>query len=228
MTNSLESYTSSRLKVAALLLLALNWTALPLTALAQRTSVSINLTNQKSEPLADAVVTFKAANQKASSNQNTEASIAQINKEFDPQVSVVQAGTAISFPNKDKILHHVYSFSEAKSFDLPLYAGTPSEPVTFNTPGLVTLGCNIHDWMRAYVVVVDTPYYQISDSNGSVNIADIPTGQYELEVWHPRQRKPFKDTVDVEDGYSLILQIATKPQLRSRRNSSGQNNRYRP
>lgn len=196
--------------------------------LAQNGSASLSLTDQKGVALTDAVVTFSAVAKHPTVLQESKAVIDQINKEFEPQVSVVQAGTAISFPNNDNILHHVYSFSKTKSFDLPLYAGTPSEPVVFDTPGLVTLGCNIHDWMRAYVVVVDTPFYEISNHNGSVEISDIPFGEYVLEVWHPRQRKPFKDTVNIGEGYSLNLEIATKPQLRSRRHSSGKGSRYKP
>src|SRR6266850_125182 len=73
--------------------------------------------------------------------------IEQIDLEFVPGVKAVQAGTAVSFPNRDHVRHHVYSFSQPKRFDLPLYVGTPAQPVVFDTPGVVTIGCNIHDWM---------------------------------------------------------------------------------
>ena len=190
-------------------------------------AVAISLSDHKDKPLKNAVVSFKPMN--AISNEtpkSTATTIAQINKEFEPEVSVVQAGTAIKFPNKDNILHHVYSFSSAKTFDLPLYKGVPAEPIVFDTPGLVTLGCNIHDWMRAYVVVVDTPYYKISADNGTVSINGIPSGEYEMEVWHPRQRKVYKDIVEISQDFSLSLTITTKPQLRSRRNSAGGKRKY--
>lgn len=188
--------------------------------------LKVSIVDHKGEPLPDAVVTLNATGEETVELDNTSAIIDQINKEFVPEVTVVKVGTAISFPNSDDILHHVYSFSESKNFDLPLYKGTPSEPVIFDKPGLVTLGCNIHDWMRAYVVVVDTPYYQISDENGVLAIEDIPIGNYQLEIWHPRQRKTYTKNIYVGIEFNLNIEIATKPQLRSRRHSSSQGDSY--
>ena len=190
-------------------------------------AVAISLSDHKGKPLKNAVVSFKPMNAISKAiPKSASTTIAQVNKEFEPEVSVVQAGTAIKFPNKDDISHHVYSFSKAKTFDLPLYKGVPAEPVIFDTPGLVTLGCNIHDWMRAYVVVVDTPYYKISAENGTLSINGIPSGEYEMEIWHPRQRKVYKDLVEISQDFSLSLTIPTKPQLRSRRNSAGGKRKY--
>ena len=87
----------------------------------------------------------------------------QANKEFLPLVVPVQLGASVSFPNKDNIRHHVYSFSPAKVFQLKLYSGTPSKPLVFDKPGVVVLGCNIHDWMVGYIYVVDTPYFAKTD-----------------------------------------------------------------
>jgi len=115
------------------------------------------------------------------------AQIEQRNKTFLPAISVVQTGTAIEFPNNDTVRHHVYSFSAAKVFELKLYAGKPEKPVVFDKPGVVVLGCNIHDKMAAYVVVVDTPWSAISQSDGVARIADVPAGDYQLQLWHPRR-----------------------------------------
>lgn len=115
------------------------------------------------------------------------AQIEQRNKTFLPAISVVQTGTAIEFPNNDTVRHHVYSFSAAKVFELKLYAGKPEKPVVFDKPGVVVLGCNIHDKMAAYVVVVDTPWSAISQTDGVARIADVPTGDYQLQLWHPRR-----------------------------------------
>ena len=90
----------------------------------------------------------------------------QMNKEFVPRVSVVRVGTRIRFPNYDQIRHHVYSFSSAKNFEIPLYKGVPADPVVFDRSGVVTLGCNIHDWMQGYVLVTDAPYFGISHAGG--------------------------------------------------------------
>ena len=98
----------------------------------------------------------------------------------------VRTGTAVSFPNNDDIRHHVYSFSEAKKFELPLYKGVPAEPVVFDQAGTVVLGCNIHDWMLAYVYVVDTPWRLVTDEKGAGVLDDLPAGRYRVDVLHPR------------------------------------------
>ncbi|WP_018227816.1 methylamine utilization protein [Methyloversatilis universalis] len=115
------------------------------------------------------------------------ARIEQVRKSFMPQVSAVQVGTAIEFPNNDTVRHHVYSFSPAKVFELKLYSGRPEKPVVFDKPGLVVLGCNIHDQMVAYVSVVDTPWFAVTGSDGSAQIRDVPFGDYQVQVWHPRR-----------------------------------------
>ena len=97
----------------------------------------------------------------------------------------VRTGTSVSFPNSDDIRHQVYSFSPAKRFELRLYQGTPSEPVLFDKPGLVVLGCNIHDWMLGYIYVTDDPWFAVSDEHGRAAIADLPAGRYAVTLWHP-------------------------------------------
>ncbi len=113
----------------------------------------------------------------------------QRNKQFVPHVLVVQKGASVLFPNSDVIGHHVYSFSKPNNFVLPLYKGDPHDPVTFNHNGVVMLGCNIHDHMLGYIVVVDTDVFELTDESGSVllNIADSTTG-YSVNIWSPRIR----------------------------------------
>src|SRR5262249_12812113 len=108
-----------------------------------------------------------------------------VDKEFVPYVTAVYVGTLVNFPNRDQIRHHVYSFSAAKTFEIPLYAGMPEQLVDFDRAGEVVLGCNIHDWMRAYVFVVDTPYFAVTSGDGAAAI-ELPAGRYRVEVWHPR------------------------------------------
>lgn len=114
------------------------------------------------------------------------ASIEQANKSFIPLISVVQTGAEVNFPNNDTVRHHVYSFSASKVFELKLYSGKPARPVVFDKPGVVVLGCNIHDRMLAYVVVADTPWFAGSAAHGAAVIADVPIGDYLLQTWHPR------------------------------------------
>lgn len=116
------------------------------------------------------------------------ATIEQRNREFVPYVTIVQTGTAIEFPNRDPFKHHVYSFSAAKNFEIKLYAGKPAQPVVFDKPGEVALGCNIHDWMEAYILVVDSPYFAKTGSKGRALIANVPPGRYRLRLWHPREK----------------------------------------
>ena len=97
---------------------------------------------------------------------------------------MVPVGTALAFPNRDTVRHHVYSFSKIKTFELKLYAGTPALPVVFDQPGIAVLGCNIHDFMVAWVVVVETPYYGYTGADGEVTLSNVPEGAYRLRSWH--------------------------------------------
>ena len=115
------------------------------------------------------------------------AEIEQKGKKFIPFVTVVQTGTSISFPNNDTVRHHAYSFSPAKSFELKLYSGKPAAPIVFDKAGTVVVGCNIHDEMVAYILVVDTPYFAKTDASGTARLNNIPAGKYILKTWHPKQ-----------------------------------------
>ena len=109
----------------------------------------------------------------------------QRNLQFVPDLLVVRTGALIEFPNSDQVRHQVYSFSGAKNFQLPLYAGRTQPPVAFDKPGLVTLGCNIHDNMIGFIYVSDTPWYGRTSADGTLKIRDLPPGDYTLRVWHP-------------------------------------------
>jgi plastocyanin len=154
----------------------------------------------------------------------------QIDKEFVPYVKVVMAGSAVSFPNKDNIRHQVYSFSPAKRFELPLYVGTPATPVVFDKPGVVTLGCNIHDWMAAYVYVSDTPYYAITQADGTARLAGLPPGDYVLQVWHPRMDGAESATaqrIRIDSDAKAAWTVKLKPDLRPRRAPAAHGGGYR-
>ena len=110
----------------------------------------------------------------------------QRDQQFAPPVLAVQRGTAVRFPNSDQIRHHVYSFSEAKRFELRLYSGVPADPVIFDRAGTVVLGCNIHDNMIGFVRVVDTPWFAKSGASGVARVEHVPAGRYRVELWHPR------------------------------------------
>jgi plastocyanin len=141
----------------------------------------------------------------------------QIERQFRPHVLVIPTGSKVTFPNKDTVKHQVYSFSMAKSFELPLYRGTP-EPQEFDRAGVVAVGCNIHDNMLAYVFVVDAQYYGRTDADGSWKAVDVQPGTYTLQIWHPRARsmKPVIDqkiTVTAAEP-RMTLRLATALKLR--------------
>lgn len=136
--------------------------------------------------VADAVVLAIPTDPKIAQRAKTPAdAIDQVDKQFVPYVKPVFLGSKVRFPNSDHIRHQVYSFSPAKIFELPLYAGTDAPPVVFDKPGVVVLGCNIHDWMVGYIYVSETPFFAKTETAGTAVIADLPPGDYTVRVWHP-------------------------------------------
>ena len=140
------------------------------------------------------------------------AAVEQRDKAFVPVVSVIQTGTLVSFPNRDEIRHHVYSFSPAKVFEIKLYAGTPADPILFDKPGEVALGCNIHDHMYAYIYVVDSPWFAKANKDGVATL-DLPAGEYDLHaVYFAQAQKPATVPLKVgADGAAADFAIALRP-----------------
>ncbi len=154
-----------------------------LPALACATGVVVQVSDAAGKPLADTVV-FIDLESGTAPRLAQPAEIEQRGLKFLPIVSVVQVGSRISFPNNDKVRHHIYSFSPAKKFDQKLYSGVAATPQVFDKAGTVVLGCNIHDRMIAYVKVVDSPWFAKTDANGMAKI-DLPgAGKYKVSAWH--------------------------------------------
>jgi plastocyanin len=161
--------------------------ALPLHALAG--DVAVSLRTPQGKPIADAVVTLAAPRQ-GPVRFPWAYRMAQQNLQFDPFILIVPAGADVAFPNLDKVRHHVYSFSASKSFELKLYGRDETRVVRFDKPGVVPLGCNIHDSMVAFIVVVDTPFAAKTDAAGQATLSGAPAGSLALKVWHPYLRAP--------------------------------------
>ncbi len=143
-------------------------------------------------PLTNAVVWLEGDLYKPKAEQVSDMfSMGQKDRAFTPHILVVPTGAKIEFPNFDSILHHVYSFSKPKPFELKLYKETPKSEIVFENNGVVELGCNIHDWMLGYILVVDSGYYALTDKQGRANIALSPSqiGKAQLHVWHERFEK---------------------------------------
>jgi plastocyanin len=114
----------------------------------------------------------------------------QRNRLFVPRLLVVAVGSTVQFPNNDTVSHQVYSFSPAKHFQLPLYKGEVHPPVVFDQPGLVVLGCNIHDSMVGYIYVTPAPYFGSTDAHGALLLKELPKGDYRVVVWSPNIADP--------------------------------------
>lgn len=203
--------TVSKRLIRILPLLAMLWPA----AHAHAADVGVQVVDEQGAAVPDAAVYWLPQGGRAPRGA-LQATIGQQDKRFIPYVSVVQTGTAVSFPNRDSVRHHVYSFSAPKVFDLKLYAGTPAQPVVFDKPGLVALGCNIHDWMLAYVLVVDSPWFGVSAAEGRVQVKAVPSGDYRMMVWHPRMKDQVMQQVRIGDAsQSLRIKVSlSKPELR--------------
>ena len=141
----------------------------------------------------------------------------QKNLAFLPRVLVVAAGTSVEFPNNDSVSHQVYSFSEAKHFQLPLYKGQVHPPITFDRPGLVVLGCNIHDAMVGYIYVTDAPYFGTTEAGGSLHLKGLPAGDYRVAIWSPfiaDARESLVRTVSVDSSESATTRMQLRLALR--------------
>ena len=166
------------------------------------------------KPVADTVIYAASSTTPPEARPGKTIAIEQVDREFVPYVSVIQTGTTVTFPNRDPILHHVYSFSPAKSFEIKLYSGKSPVEVLFDKPGVVTVGCNIHDWMIAYIMVVPTPYFARTDASGAARLRDLPPGTYEVRAWNPQQKTPAEArsvTLDPAGNAQLSLVVDTVP-----------------
>jgi len=135
------------------------------------------------KPAPNAVVWVEAPN--APKEPGPRPVLDQRNLDFFPRVLVVRVGTAVAFPNHDRVFHNVFSFHDGKQLDLGVYPTGTVKHVTFDKPGLSRLFCNIHPQMSAYIMTVDTPYFAVSDANGSFTIAGLRPGTHTYRAWRP-------------------------------------------
>jgi plastocyanin len=146
-------------------------------------SLTVTVKQRNDKPLVGAVITLETPTMPPASP--VAAIMDQVNLSFVPDVLVVPLHSKVTFPNSDAISHQVYSFSSARQFQLPLYRGKAYPPVVFDQPGVVTLGCNIHDNMLAYIVVTSAPYFGRTGADGTWIVPNLPPGKYSMRVWHP-------------------------------------------
>jgi len=172
-------------------------------AYAQAATFEVRVAKRDGQPLPGAVVTVERESAALGPAPPARAIMDQVNLAFAPDVLVIPVHSTIQFPNSDAVGHQVYSFSSARQFQLPLYRGKPYPPVQFDQPGVVTLGCNIHDNMLAYIVVTAAPWFGRADERGHWTAAEVPEGRYRVRVWHPLLNEPA--------GLERIVEVGTQP-----------------
>jgi len=165
-----------------------------LPSFAHSGALEVTLKDVRGQALEGIGIVVDAPGPVLTSTTRPQAVIDQRHEQFVPRVLIVQRGTEVSFPNTDRVQHHVYSFSPAKQFELPLYRGNEHPPVTFDQSGIVVLGCNIHDHMIGYVLVVDSPHFAFSGPDGRAEFSGLPNDSIKVTVWHP----------DLDVGYGDI------------------------
>ena len=169
--------------------------------------LELQVLDDKGNPLKDAVVAL-VPEQKIDFTSVPTAIMDQRQNMFVPGVLAIRVNTQVRFPNSDDVRHHVYSFSPAKKFELRLYHGMTAEPVLFDKPGTVVLGCNIHDSMVAYIYVVETDYFAVTNNAGKINLA-APAGMYQLQIYHPQMGSEFPEsTIKLDESQPLNNSIS--------------------
>ena len=196
-----------------LLLILLLWIAGPPAALAG--DIAVTVRNPHGAPVADAVVSVDAA-EAGPIHFPWPYVMAQKDIQFRPFVLVVPVGAGVTFPNFDNVRHHVYSFSPAKTFELKLYGHDETRVVRFDKPGVVQLGCNIHDSMVGFIVVVETPYAAKTDDQGVAVLHGVPAGAQVVKVWRAYMKGVGNmQSVVVQVPREGVVQLAVTADVRS-------------
>ena len=180
-----------------------------ISSLASAANLSFQALDKNGAAMADVVIYATPVGMALPPANRTDTSIiSQSDMQFSPYVTAVQTGSQVRFPNYDKMEHHVKSFSAAKEFEIKTYErGVVPPPVLFDKPGIVIVYCLLHNWMRAYVLVLDTPYFIKTDQLGTANLDRLPNGTYEIKAWHPTMgsiKPPLTQTVKVSDQTPAI------------------------
>ncbi len=202
--------------VSACLLAATLATGAMATSSALAADLTVSVSDAGGKPVAGAVVTFTPATGAtiSAADRNGAFVMAQKNIAFAPYVLAVPAGATVSFPNQDRVNHHVYSFSPVQPFQFPLYGQGKSRTLKFDHPGTVALACNIHDSMSAYIRVVDTPYYATTDASGRVTLKNLPAASGALAVWQPQLDAPEHSTartITVAGNATQAFSVKVRP-----------------
>ena len=136
--------------------------------------------------------------------------VIQLGMQFHPALLPVQVGSSVAFPNEDDFYHNVFSYSKTKRFDLGRYRKTDKPPIeVFDKPGAVKLYCEIHHHMRGIILVLDTPYFTRTDTNGVYRLQNLPSGDYRLKAWVD-EKHIYEKPVSLEAGRELHVDFGGK------------------
>jgi plastocyanin len=190
--------------------------AIAIAGSAAAADLTVTVRSEDGAPLPDAVVLVHVAGGAGANGPvrySWPMTMTQQNIAFNPYVLIVPVGSTVGFPNKDKVRHHVYSFSAAKKFELKLYGQQEERTVTFDKAGVVALGCNIHDSMIGYIYVADTPFAAKTNAAGEAVIHGLPAGQGTLTLWHPdmKAHSPVEKPLNLTTAAPVAATLELKP-----------------
>ncbi|WDD98586.1 hypothetical protein [Thalassomonas actiniarum] len=188
------------------LLLAFALLSLPLHAL----SLKVQVVDPADKPLENMVVYLEPLGGQQQGKTTKTVDIGQVNKTFTPYISVIQSGNAVRFYNQDDITHHIYSVTGSHKFSIKIRSGQEMLKQDFVETGEVVMGCNIHDWMSGYLLVLDTPYFDKTNSGGQLILDVAEPGQYRITVWHPQLQEKNNRLVQaftLLENKSIILKL---------------------
>lgn len=155
---------------------------------ANDTCIQVFVNSKTGQGLADMVVYLEPLNGQVLEQSSKEIIVGQFDKSFTPYISVSQSKSMVNFVNKDDITHHIYSAGSDNKFSFKIRAGETNTSTQFNHASEVAMGCNIHDWMSGYLLVVDTPYFGKTNAKGQVSFDISKQGEYSIVVWHPQMQ----------------------------------------
>jgi len=150
--------------------------------------VQILVTSNTGQALIDMVVYLEPLDGQVLEKSHKEVVVGQFGKSFSPYLSVSQINSAVNFINRDDITHHIYSAGNENKFSFKIRAGKTNSSTKFEHASEVAMGCNIHDWMSGYLLVVNTPYFDKTDEHGRASFNIAKQGKYKVVVWHPQMQ----------------------------------------
>ena len=211
MYNLLKQFAPRLISFTLLLLTPFITTAYEGDLAVKNKTLTINLVNANKKPQANIVVYVEPIGHIIDFKNKITLEIGQQHKSFTPYISVMQLGSSVNFNNQDNITHHIYSPVGENKFSVKVRSGQQVTKNSFNNAGEVSMGCNIHDWMSGYMLIVNTPYFSKTDKNGNAEISINTPGQYNVIVWHPQMNdadKKLTQSINLTQSMKVTMQLS--------------------